>query len=444
MRSVILLISSLFLLSCISTPERVEVKKTPFQWDTEVSETVNWSIKLPKTQNYVLTIEVTNVSDEVKNMNFITDQGHNLRLTVKPESRKQSFFFEDLLMMMGPIRLTLDSIDEGLVVKSIALGDTFLLNEGELDLEPINPNATKEVKDLMQTFGKVYGSGIISGQMDLTWDDSVNMELRVKRFTRQAPALMGFDFMNYKGSNDGGSGYKQVEEAITFSEKGGLVTFCWHWRVGPDYKFYTKETGFRINQDPESDEYKTIIEDIDQVAIELKKIQDRGVPVLWRPLHEASGGWFWWGATGEEDFLFLWNLMYDRMTNYHGLNNLIWVWNGEDASWYPGDNMVDIIGVDIYDGKGNHESQIGRFREAQSYVEGDKLKLIALTENGSIPDPVKLQEEGVPWVWFMTWNDNNQNAPDDFFSGDQWTSHKNKRVFFENDYFINLEDLSGY
>ena len=72
--------------------------------------------------------------------------------------------------------------------------------------------------------------------------------------------------------------------------------------------------------------------------------------LLWRPLHEASGKWFWWGAKGAAPCKALWNLMYDRMVNHHGLTNLIWVWNsdGADYEWYPGDDKVDILARDFY------------------------------------------------------------------------------------------------
>ena len=52
------------------------------------------------------------------------------------------------------------------------------------------------------------------------------------------------------------------------------------------------------------------------------------MPVLWRPYHEMNGDWFWWGKkTGPSGHRALWRMMYDRFVNYHGLNNLLWVWN---------------------------------------------------------------------------------------------------------------------
>ena len=130
------------------------------------------------------------------------------------------------------------------------------------------------------------------------------------------------------------------------------------------------------------------------------------------------------------------------MTNVHGLNNLLWVWNGQDPEWYPGDETIDFIGMDIYEGKGNHSSHIDAFARAQSFIQGDELKMIAITENSSIPNPEFLRSEGVPWSWFMTWNDGNMGNPEsDFFSGNLYTSDRNKKIFFSDPYMMKLSDL---
>jgi mannan endo-1,4-beta-mannosidase len=94
--------------------------------------------------------------------------------------------------------------------------------------------------------------------------------------------------------------------------------------------------------------YTLILRDIDAIAVQLKRLQSAHIPVLFRPLHEAEGGWFWWGAQGPEPSKKLWVLLYNRLTNYHKLNNLIWVWNSIAESWYPGDSIVDILSADVY------------------------------------------------------------------------------------------------
>src|SRR5690606_5929825 len=95
----------------------------------------------------------------------------------------------------------------------------------------------------------------------------------------------------------------QTEEAIEHWERGGLVTFCWHWRdpTNDTDAFYTADTDFAIpvtaggELDTTSPVFPDMMEDIDLIAGELQTLENAGVPVLWRPLHEASGGWFWWG-----------------------------------------------------------------------------------------------------------------------------------------------------
>lgn len=149
---------------------------------------------------------------------------------------------------------------------------------------------------------------------------------------------------------------------------------------------------------PGSTSYNLLIRDIDAISAQLKRLETAGVPVLWRPLHEAGGTWFWWGAKGSAATKQLWTLMYDRMTNHHKLNNLIWVWNWEDPSWYPGNSAVDIVSTDIYATAGTHDPQTAAFNRLKT-LSGD-TKLIAMAENGPIP----VWFSSAPWSFWMTWN----------------------------------------
>ena len=149
-----------------------------------------------------------------------------------------------------------------------------------------------------------------------------------------------------------------------------------------------------------SAERKAILADIDAIAPYLQRLQRARVPVLWRPLHESEGGWFWWGAKGPEPFKQLWRLLYQRLTFYHGVHNLIWVLTSEDPAWYPGDDVVDVVGVDGYPtDKGDPLSS--RWQALLMRFNGQKL--IALTEFGGVPDIEKMQRFGVWWSWFAPW-----------------------------------------
>ena len=102
---------------------------------------------------------------------------------------------------------------------------------------------TEKVYDYLRS---IWGSKTLSGQMDLTWKDSIDQYQRVINDTTKAPAIMGYDFMNYGMTADWVEGLEQTEEAIAHWNRGGLVTFTWHWRAGSENAFYSDQTNFSI------------------------------------------------------------------------------------------------------------------------------------------------------------------------------------------------------
>ena len=279
------------------------------------------------------------------------------------------------------------------------------------DVEPtlINPNATQEAKALMTFLCDNYGKKVISGQQCQSGPFGLDNQAVGFRATGGTyPAILGMDVGVYSPARVRAGDQSQVTEyAIEYwQEHGGVTTLSWHWYADERYgsAFYTDSTTFNLKKAMNGQDeagYQMLLDGIDAIAVELKKLQDAGVPVLWRPLHEASGGWFWWGASGPEPYIELYKLMYHRLTEVHGLNNLIWVWNGQDAAWYPGDEYVDIIGEDIYPGEKVYTSQAARFLKALSYT--DTRKIIALTENGCVPDVDLLIRDNIMWSWWCTW-----------------------------------------
>jgi len=326
----------------------------------------------------------------------------------------------------------------------------------EISPYPVDKEATENTVRLMHYLSDTYGKKIISGQMDLTWRDSVNMAEKVYKDTGKYPALMGYDFMNYT-PNPAGDGIKQTEEAIKWWEKGGIVTFCWHWRNPGELRgwpdFYLNKVNFRIpynsrkNKLEEGKELDQINKSLDKVAKQLLKLQEAGVPVLWRPMHEAAGdhgnAWFWWGGSGPDAYKALYKYMFNYFTKEKGIHNLIWVWNGQDEDWYPGDEYVDIIGYDIY--VKNYRSQIDKFNECY-YMSDDpdnNPKMVALTENGNIPSPDALEEDLAWWLYFMTWNDTDAKGTNEsnFWEGEAHNTGAHKKEVYLSDYVITLDEL---
>lgn len=281
----------------------------------------------------------------------------------------------------------------------------------------VNKNSTANTKKLYSFLKESYGKYVITGQQ---CDGGINgNEFKaIKNLTGDYPALLGLDMMDYTPSRTAlGTSSSAVDKAIEFHKKGGIVTFCWHWNAPTEYLnstanssdgwwggFYTKNSKFdiaKVMNGQDANGKKLLDRDIKAIAEQLKKLEKAGVPVIWRPLHEASGGWFWWGAKGSDAYKKLWKYLYKELTNTYGCNNLIWVYNGQSADWYPGDEYVDIVGEDIYPGNHVYDPQVSKFKEATGY--GNKTKITALTENGCIFDIDSAVSINALWGWFMTW-----------------------------------------
>lgn len=161
-----------------------------------------------------------------------------------------------------------------------------------------------------------------------------------------------------------------------------------------------KEIEKNVQNGTISSECAAILRDIDSVAEALKPLADKDIPVLWRPLHEAGGGWFWWGADGAEPYRWLWDVMYRRMTQYHGLHNLIWIWNGQSAEYLVDD--YDIASLDIY--MSQDKSFGSRYEQfvSLSRMTGGK-KLLALSEASTVPDLNLMFRDNTIWSFFGLW-----------------------------------------
>lgn len=301
----------------------------------------------------------------------------------------------------------------------------------------VNPAASKEALNLYNFLFEQSGKKTLSGVQSSHSHRNDFVDFIYDQ-TGEHPALAGYDFLflHYSPtpSNwDWVQNYNDISAPKEHWAACGVVSYMWHWNV-PDskeawdkglkdysfdgYNFYSDKTSFDIREalKPGTWQNDFIMNDIREVAGYLQLLEDENIPVLWRPLHEAAGNydvygpdgaWFWWGKGGAEPCKQLWRLLYDQLVNVYGLDNLIWVWTvdvvggAEDQymDWYPGDEYVDILGVDIYAKDTDAKS---RQYEALVELTGGQ-KLMAITECGNIPDPDKCMAAGNKWSWFMVW-----------------------------------------
>ena len=307
-----------------------------------------------------------------------------------------------------------------------------------------------------------------------------NYEVRyLKELTGEEPAIRGFDFGSYCPCYawDDGVAKRMIDWA---TKKNGICTASWHvnvpttkasYTLGEPLDFamttYTEHTDFvtancMVKGTMEYDYFQLCMKNL---AAELKKLQDAGVPVIFRPFHEAegnpsrtedpidgSGAWFWWSKEGAVVYNKLWNFLQDTLTNEYGLHNLIWeqnlyAWSENSAKWYSGDDRVDIVGFDKYncqynrhDGKQqgvpNEDAEAGIFYTLNKFVNGNKM--VSMPENDSIPGLQNMQVEHAYWLYFCPWYDSEQAH---FLCGEEYQDPDALKALYNSDFCITLSEL---
>lgn len=296
-----------------------------------------------------------------------------------------------------------------------------------------NPNAIENAVAVYDYLKDTWGNNCLTGQMESTWMGSPDYEMNyLEKNTGRLPAIRGLDFMH----NDFAG---VVTRAKEWWDKGGIVTICWH--TGADFASgYNESKSDNINWKEAFTEgtetYNALIAGMDRAVPYLQELEDAGVPVLWRPFHELDGGWFWWSKGGSENFVKLWQMMYNHYTVDCGLDNLIWVYgysgNGiEMKSWYPGDEYVDLIGADSYTKGANKNLYEG---VAEIAAEGMP---IVFHECGTIPTEAEMKEAGTDWLFFMTWHT-------DYLTSESNNTIDSLKEIYNSEYFITLDELPSF
>jgi len=280
----------------------------------------------------------------------------------------------------------------------------------------VTPNPSPEAQALYDYLKSISGKQTLAGQHNAPIEQSLQLSV-VHRKTNQYPAVFGQDFgFSYPGYWDG-INYRQriVDEAIVRHEEGFIITLMWH--AVPPTMNEPVEFKDGIQSELTDAQWKELItpgtplnerwkSQVDVIAWFLKQLLYAKVPVIWRPYHEMNGGWFWWGKKkGDDGYKKLYQMMFDRLVNFHGLNNLIWVYNcneekmGVDSyeTYYPGDNYIDVIATDVY----------SQYYDEVNYKDITALadkgnKLVALGEVGKYPT-VEILKKQPRWTWMMAW-----------------------------------------
>lgn len=225
------------------------------------------------------------------------------------------------------------------------------------------------------------------------------------------PAMMSWDLGGIELGNtenlDGVSFARMAEEVRNQHERGGFNTFSWHlfspvdstdcWNIGDSLTVTKIISDKKVNET-----FRSQLRTLANFFNSLKDENGNKIPVIFRPFHEHTGGWFWWGkyyATPEQ-YTGLWEITSEEFKKA-GVDNVLFAYSTdrikteeEYLEYYPGDNFVDILGVDIYLFKGDDAGE--QYKETVSAalpiitrLSKERGKLPAFTETGSegIPMP---------------------------------------------------------
>jgi len=293
------------------------------------------------------------------------------------------------------------------------------------DFKPANSNMSPEAKALLEFLHNISGKYTLTGQHNYPNAKDRNSQFAAKYFGK-TPVIFSAD-LGFARDGDKDSYLARpdiVKEAIKQHQQGAIIALMWH-AVPPTANepvtFQPKREGSKpdslasvqgqlLDQQfnnlltPGTELYKHWCAQVDSIAVYLKKLQQANVPVLWRPYHEMNGEWFWWGGRREEKgTAALYKQLFDRLVNYHKLNNLIWVWSVDRPSklerqfsyYFPGSDYMDIVSLDVY-GKDFNQSY---YDSLIAYSNG---KVLALAEVGN-PPTVDILKNQPLWAYYTTW-----------------------------------------
>jgi mannan endo-1,4-beta-mannosidase len=256
----------------------------------------------------------------------------------------------------------------------------------------------------------------ISGKMTLAGQHNKEPNTDPDRWTRfikettgKYPALWSGDFLFQQENIE--ARWNMIHEARNQWEHGAVINLMWHACPPDEGEPCGWDPGL-LNAQLSDEQWAELITDgsplneawkarMDDIAIYLQYLEDNGVEVLFRPLHEMNQGKFWWGGRpGPEGTARLYQITHDYFTETKGLENLIWVWDMQDLSrgfeaYNPGDAYWDLFGFDIY-GEGYDPSWYNYILP----IAGDKP--MAIGECARLPSPAILEAQP-RWVFFMPW-----------------------------------------
>jgi len=322
-------------------------------------------------------------------------------------------------------------------------------------MQLIDKNATAETKALFYNLSELSKEHILFGHQHATqyghgWSGDADRS-DVKSVTGSHPAVIGVDFSGLSGywlnddqvEKEKASLRKYISETY---DRGGVTTVAWHFNnpVSKTNFYWNDSTAVAavkniIPGGSHHDKYKSILKDIADLANSVRGKDGKLVPMIFRPYHEFDGDWFWWGKAHctTDEFKTLWRFTVSYLRDSLNVHNFIYAFSPDNRfiseqqylERYPGDEWVDMLGVDNYGdfgryGSFNLEAGIKKLKIISDYALKTG-KLAAFTETGleSIPDTTwwtevllkALKAEKVQLCYVLVWR-NDIKSPTHFYA----------------------------
>ena len=278
--------------------------------------------------------------------------------------------------------------------------------------------ATNETVNLFTNLKSLAEDKVLFGHQESTaygvgWTyNGVDIESDIEKVSGDFPAVYGWDIGNIgKRTNNDCIPFTAMKKLIIDAyERGGINTISSHMHNSFTGKNYGDVTPSVSGILPGGSQHDNFIEKLDLIADFLKDLVSEDgepIPIIFRPYHEHNGDWFWWGKgpATEEEYIQLWRFTVDYFRNEKEIHNLLYAFsparsrmtypltNSQYLYGYPGDDYVDVFGLDNYfdlDGIWNKaplEQQKKSFKESLELIVNlaeEKNKIAALTETGSV------------------------------------------------------------
>ena len=355
----------------------------------------------------------------------------------------------------------------------IILGVFYLLFFNKPENHLIDKKATTETIYLFNNLKKLSENHTLFGHQHATeyghgWSGDKERS-DVKSIVGSHPAVIGVDFSGFTGENSEKYIGDLKENVVKTYNRGGVTTVAWHfYNPVSDGGFYWKDSiskpavKYIIPGGEAHELYKEILGKVAHWAKSLKGKNGKLAPVIFRPYHEFDGDWFWWGEPycSKEEFISLWQFTVSYLRDELSVHNFIYAFSpdnkftneAEFLERYPGDEWVDMVGMDNYADMGRDqydlETATKKLRIVSDYAI-KKNKLAAFTETGLESIPNKewwtdtllkvMKSDSLQLSYVLVWR-NDVNSPTHYYA--PFPGHQSEPDFkaFYNDEFTLFEN----